>query len=391
MDRFQRLGQLTSEIVLSFSVASSLLLLIICARRLKQRTFRSNAAVIQVVLIASIDLCQGLLGFVPVFTGEQPVSYGVKYCPVFMKVRCWLLLASALMSAAMVLGVLLAVLGMHRLPQWQRYSPAAAIALTFVLQPNFFSRATYWQDSTGCDYPNTVGCCTSNDRSDEYFSMELAAVLLFISSVQVYLLFRIKRTVPGSIVSRCLLSASGYIAACFCSYFPLLATRLADLAVRKGSLGHSSEDQADWNFAHSISWKFALCNGFFNMLAMMYHGRKLLFRAQSANDLLLPSRSVRISPKPQTVLIDPVSPKEVVAHICEQAAGCNQPDEDWNQPGWPHDASGPSRDDPSGGADMAAQVWRDIGFVDESMLQDLISRLNCDSESSGTVVTLDGA
>jgi len=384
-------GQISTVLLLAFSVISSSMLLILCTRRLMQREFRSNAAVLQVLLIAILDIAQGLWSSIPVFVGKQPESDGPRYCPLFMKVRSWLFTASALMSAVMVLGVFLALLGKPRLRRWQRYSPLGALVLTFVLQPNFFESATFLKDTEGCDFPSNVGCCAAHDRSELYVGIELAAVLLFVFSVQVYLLFRIRSTFPGSVVSRIIWSASGYIAACCASYFGLAVTFIAE-----GVDKDYHTDALDWVFF--MSWRFMLANGFFNFMAMMYHGRMLLFRARTASDLQ--ERNVMLSATPETVTIDRTSMEEVICHISEQIDGFRSqgdlPDP-LNRQWWPYDTH-PADDAPArsrveeivspdlGHEGPSAEGLIAAGFVDENLLLSQLAALSY----SGSILSTSG-
>lgn len=361
-------GKLSTIALLAFSLVSSSLLLILCSRRLFQKEFRANAALIQVLLISVLDVSQSLWSFIPVFAGYEPGD-GSQYCPLFMKVRNWLLLASMLMSAAMTLGVLLALLGKCRLRWWQRISPCLVLILTFSLQPNFFNLSGFKYDTTGCDFPHNVGCCWAGpDNSYLYVGVQLASILSFMFCVQVYMLVRIWRMVPGSVVSRCILSASGYVGACFVSYLGYAATLILTAYF----------DDKPWptwlDWMSFIAWRLMMINGFFNLLAMMYHGRMLLLQAGTALELEQ-QRTVRIDPTPDIVPIRGIHKQEVVAYISEQISsqrdilsGLSDLLKPSGQPGWPHDLPSQQRCTFLGRSPAHMEALRDIGFLDGSLL-----------------------
>lgn len=157
--------------------------------------------------------------------------------------------------------------------------------------------------------------CQLSDVAATVLGLELGTIILFIVFVQILLLVRIRRTIPGSVVRRSILCASGYLCACSASY-GLYTLGYVIPFLRQGAdkVVHQSESKKlvhlDWYFF--FAWRLLLLNGFFNFLAMLFHFRKLILRRSSPQ-----RRSVALSGS-QEVLQVPAVDYQTWSTVCEE-------------------------------------------------------------------------
>lgn len=254
--------------------ASGLLGLISSAALLRaafRSSQRKSSLGLLVMTLAFADLTINSWYFIPSWIinyGDWRIRPAVSWCWIYEPVQRLLQLWSAVLAAMIALGLLLILLRLPKPLQWLRFGPllslplAAVLALDFLLYPLLWeSVATPWQQVCGyVNYysPDAVG------RQIHIYVAETMAIFVFLLSVHLYGMCRLRRMSPRAVAKRAFSATSRYILAFL---FAWSGSAFFELFAANWDVGNCLERGLQAIVLPDMQNTLMALGGFFNFLA----------------------------------------------------------------------------------------------------------------------------
>eukprot|EP00405_Crypthecodinium_cohnii_P020943 CAMPEP_0206469984 /NCGR_PEP_ID=MMETSP0324_2-20121206/30628_1 /ASSEMBLY_ACC=CAM_ASM_000836 /TAXON_ID=2866 /ORGANISM="Crypthecodinium cohnii, Strain Seligo" /LENGTH=303 /DNA_ID=CAMNT_0053943893 /DNA_START=380 /DNA_END=1291 /DNA_ORIENTATION=+ len=219
-----------------------------------------------------------------------------EWCALFTTVRMWLILLSALWTAALALGTLAALLGSWQQVKLLGYTTVGVVPLSLVM-----CVYNLWEP---CHPEVSYGGAVDCGQSSTAVAIECAEqtlILAFVVFVLVFARCSVRDSSERSVERRSVRIVSRYLAAYIASYGAWILARWPLLQRRYGETDW-------WPIFVSISWRLLVSNGAFNFLALWLHAR------DSVQELHWPPLHVPILGEDKEVEVSTVQFKQVDYH-----------------------------------------------------------------------------
>eukprot|EP00928_Gymnodinium_smaydae_P072753 TRINITY_DN5604_c0_g2_i1.p1 TRINITY_DN5604_c0_g2~~TRINITY_DN5604_c0_g2_i1.p1 ORF type:complete len:365 (-),score=38.20 TRINITY_DN5604_c0_g2_i1:128-1222(-) len=257
----------TLAMLLSFFFAGFLFLrCVVYLRKNRNRIGGRRDLVKHIAAIAGADACMAAWCYISSVSETQSllVQGDPSWCAGFSTVRMWLILVSALCTAALAVGTLVALLGKPFHVRFFRYTSIWVFPLSMVMCSYNLVEEFHMELSND----GSMDCYTT-DTSAWIECIEQASILVLILFVLVYAWIRAARLPHTSPERRCIRTVSRYLVAYIASYGAWIVGRCPLL---KATL----DDSRYWHVFVNVSWRLLNLNGAFNFLALWLHARDSL-------------------------------------------------------------------------------------------------------------------